>query len=105
MRLSRALVAVAVVTVATPALAAKRPLASGERIDLNRASVAELMRLPNVGRKKAEAIAARRSRSPFRRLEDVLAVKGVSPAWLQKQRPHLVVSATAPAAARPVASH
>ncbi len=44
---------------AAPALAAKKPLAGGERLDLNRASVAELMRLPGVGRKKAEAIARR----------------------------------------------
>lgn len=92
---ARLLVALLAVLTASPALAAKKPLASGERIDLNRASVVELMQLPGVGRKKAEAIAAQRGRAPFRRLEDVLAVKGVSPGWLEKQRAHLTVGAAA----------
>jgi competence protein ComEA len=87
----RLLLALLALLSAPPALAAKKPLGSGERLDLNRASVAELMRLPGVGRKKAEAIAAQRTRTPFRRLEDVLVVKGVSPGWLEKNRPHLVV--------------
>ena len=87
----RLFVALLALLSAAPALAAKKPLASGERLDLNRASVAELMRLPGVGRKKAEAIAAQRTRTPFRRLEDVLVVKGVSPGWLEKHRPRLVV--------------
>ena len=91
----RLLVALLALLSAAPALAAKRPLASGERLDLNRASVAELMRLPGVGRKRAEAIAAQRTRTPFRRLEDVLAVKGVSPGWLEKHRAHLTVGAAA----------
>ena len=78
---------------ATPALAAKKPLGSGERIDVARASVAELMRLPQVGRKKAEAIVAHRTRAPLHRLEDLLSVKGVSMGWLEKQRAHLSVGA------------
>lgn len=92
---ARLLLALLAVLAASPALAAKKPLAASERIDLNRASVVELMRLPGLGRKKAEAITALRSRAPFRRLEDVLAVKGVSPGWLDKQRSHLTVGAPA----------
>jgi competence protein ComEA len=95
---ARLAVAVVLLLAAAPALAAKKPLASGERIDLNRASVAQLMRLPGLGRAKAEAIAAQRARAPFRRLEDVLAVKGVSRSWLEKQRPHLALEAPARAA-------
>jgi competence protein ComEA len=99
----RHLLAVAALLAAFPALAAKKPLASGERVDLNRASVVELMRLPGVGRKKAEAIAARRGRTPFHRVDDVLAVKGISSGWLEKQRAHLSVgpAASAPVAAKP----
>ncbi len=93
---ARILIAVAAVIFAGPALAAKKPLASGERVDVARASVAELMRLPSVGRKKAEAIAAARARAPFHRLEDLLAVKGISPAWLDRNRPHLTVGSGAP---------
>ena len=103
----RALLAAAALLTATPALAAKKPLGSGERIDVARASVAELMRLPNVGRRKAEAIASARARKPFQRIEDLLAVKGVSSAWLQRNRAHLTVGAaparaTAPAGTAPL---
>ncbi len=99
---ARTLVALSALLAAAPALAAKKPLGTGERIDVNRASVVDLMRLPGVGRKKAEAIAAQRARTPYRRLEDLLAVKGVSPAWLEKQRPHLAVGPAAPVASAPV---
>ncbi len=102
---ARTLLAAVALLAAVPALAAKKPLAAGERLDVNRASVVELMRLPGVGRNKAEAIVAQRARAPFRRLEDLLAVKGVSPGWLEKQRAHLAIGpgAPAPAAARPPA--
>ncbi len=96
---ARLLAALLALLAAGPALAAKKPLAAGERIDVNRASVVELMRLQGVGRKKAEAIAAHRARAPYRRLEDLLSVKGISPGWLEKQRPHLAVGAASPAAA------
>ncbi|WP_242337797.1 MULTISPECIES: helix-hairpin-helix domain-containing protein [Anaeromyxobacter] len=86
-----AAVAAAVLLLAGPALAAKRALGPGERIDLNRASVAELMRLPGVGEKRAQAIVAQRARQPFRRPEDVLVVKGIGPAWLAKVKANVAV--------------
>jgi competence protein ComEA len=107
----RAVVAAAAVLAAGPAFAAKKPLAPGDRIDVNRAPVVELMRLPGVGRKKAEAIAALRAQAPFKALEDLLAVKGVSPKWLEKNRAHLTVLAAtaatpgAPPRVQPIPSH
>ncbi len=89
-------VAAAVLLLATPALAAKKALGPGERIDLNRASVAELMRLPGVGEKRAQAIVAQRARQPFRRLEDVLVVKGIGPAWLAKVKANVTAGAPSP---------
>jgi competence protein ComEA len=100
-----ALVAAALVLAAAPALAAKKPLAPGDRIDLNRATVVELMRLPGVGRKKAEAIVALRQRAPFKRLEDVLAVKGISPGWLERNRAHLTLVSAPAGRPAPMASH
>lgn len=82
-----------------PALAAKKPLGPAERIDLNRATAVELMRLPGVGEKRAQAIVAARARQPFRKVEDVLVVKGIGPAWLAKVRANLVVGTAAPAPA------
>jgi competence protein ComEA len=96
----RCLAAAAALVAAAPALAAKKGLPPGERVDLNRAPVVELMRIPGVGEKKAQAIVARRQRQPFRRAEDVLGVKGLGPAWFQKVKANLVVGA-APAPAAP----
>jgi len=98
---ARTIAALTLLLAASPTFAAKKPLAVGERIDVNRASVAELMRLPGVGRKKAEAIAAHRARAPYRRLEDLLSVKGVSPRWLEKHRSHLAAGPASPAASAP----
>ncbi len=72
-----ALLALLAALLPDPALA-KKGLAPGEQVDLNRASASELMRLPGVGRKRADAIVAARAQSPFRRPEDVLRVKGLS---------------------------
>jgi competence protein ComEA len=97
---ARVVAAAALLAAALPALAAKRPLGPGEVVDLNRASAAELQRLPGVGEKRAQAIVAARAKQPFRKVDDVLAVKGIGPAWLSKQRAHLAVSgAVAPPAA------
>ncbi len=88
----------AALLVATPALAAKKALAPGERVDLNRATVAELMRLPGLGERKAQAIVAHRQKSPFRRPDEVVKVKGLGPAWFQKVKANLVVGSPPPAA-------
>ena len=78
-----------------PALA-KKALAPGEQVDLNRASAAELMRLPGVGRKRADAIVAARAHHPFRRPEDVLRVKGLSRPWFERVKGHLAAGPPAP---------
>lgn len=83
------LVALLALLLPAPALAGKKPLGPGERLDLNRAGAAELMRLPGVGRKRADAIVTFRTRHPFRRPEDVLRVKGLSRSWFERVKGHL----------------
>jgi competence protein ComEA len=100
----KGLAAAAALGVALPALAGGKALPPGERLDLNRATVSELMRVPGIGKKKAEAIVALRQRQPFRRVEDVLAVKGLGPAWLARVKASLYVAPAAPPAGAPVAS-
>jgi competence protein ComEA len=97
--LVRSLVAAALLLAAVPALAAKRPLGPGERVDLNRAGVQELMRLPGVGEKRAHAIVAARGKQPFRKVEDVLVVKGIGPSWLAKVKANVAVGAAPPSPA------
>lgn len=97
--LARAVLAAALLVAAPAALAAKKGLPAGDRVDLNRATVAELMRLPGVGEKRAQAIVAHRARQPFRRAEDVLQVKGLGRAWFAKVKGNLAVGPAAPSKA------
>lgn len=60
------------------------------RIDPNEADRAAWIRLPGIGPRTAAAILDHRTtRGPFRRLEDLLAVRGIGPATLEKLRPWL----------------
>ena len=100
----RRIVLAALLVAATPAFAAKKSLPPGERVDLNRAPVTELMRLPGVGEKRAQAIVAARAKQPFRRPEDVIAVKGLGPKWFATVKNNVAVgpvAAAPPTAAAP----
>ncbi|MGB8931185.1 MAG: helix-hairpin-helix domain-containing protein [Anaeromyxobacteraceae bacterium] len=91
----RLLLAALLLAAALPAMAAKKPLGPNERIDLNRASAVELMRLPGVGQKRAQAILAARAKSPFRKADDVLTVKGLGPGWFARVKGNVTVGAPA----------
>ncbi|MGH7523117.1 MAG: ComEA family DNA-binding protein [Gemmatimonadales bacterium] len=66
--------------------------AQTEPIDLNRASVADLVTLPGIGPGKAGAIVAfRDSAGPFRQIEDLRRVPGISAALLKRLTGHVVV--------------
>ena len=66
-----------------------RPLAEGETLDPNRAPAVQLDRLPGVGPATAARIAAARDSAPFATPEDLLRVRGIGPATLEKMRPFL----------------
>ena len=59
---------------------------------------------PALAAKKAQALVARRQRSPFRKPEDVLQVKGFGPGWLQKAKGNITVAGAPTAGASAVAS-
>lgn len=60
------------------------------RIDLNRASWAELVQLPGVGPKLADRIIEdRKTKGPFRNLDDLGRVRGIGPALLERIGPYL----------------
>lgn len=65
---------------------------SAEVINIQTASVEELQRLPGIGPAKAEAIVAQRTRAPFRRIEDILRVRGIGRATFRRLRPYLTIS-------------
>ncbi len=66
---------------------------AGQKVDLNRATVAELESLWNVGPQKAQAIVQwRQAHGGFKRLEDFLNVPGIGPQTLARNRERLVVT-------------
>ncbi|MGH7549603.1 MAG: ComEA family DNA-binding protein [Gemmatimonadota bacterium] len=71
-------------------------------IDPNTADRAAWVRLPGIGPRTAAAILEHRAaRGPFRRSEDLLAVRGIGPVTLEKLRPWLRWPPGAAATGRP----
>ncbi len=72
---------------ATPQNAASPPV-----IDINRASAEDFARLPGVGPKLAQQIVAYRTRQgPFRRVEDLMVIKGIGSKKWHALRPFVCV--------------
>lgn len=69
------------------------PPASAAPVAVNSATSAQLQTLPSIGPKTAARIIAFRERNgPFSRLEDLLEVKGIGPATLEKIRPAVTLN-------------
>jgi competence protein ComEA len=82
---------------AAPARAARAPQ---RPVNLNTATVTELMQLPRIGQKTAERILAfRKQHGGFQRTEELMNVKGIGEKSFAKLKPFLALSA-APAAAK-----
>ncbi len=80
--------------------AKKQPLA--KPLDLNAATIEQLEQLPGIGPTTAKAIVRFRERSgPFRRVEDLLAIRGITKKRLEKLRPYVTVVASAPRPKKP----
>ncbi|MBS1910972.1 MAG: helix-hairpin-helix domain-containing protein [Bacteroidetes bacterium] len=60
-------------------------------IDVNHAPKLELMRLPGVGEKTAQAIIERRMHVPFRRPDDIMSIKGIGEKKFEKMKPFIVI--------------
>jgi competence protein ComEA len=88
--------ALAILAVAPADVAAATPQqaeSSGKPVDINRASVEELIGLPGIGEVTAKRIVEfREQHGPFKRVEDLLKVKGIGEKSFQKLRPSITVS-------------
>jgi competence protein ComEA len=78
-------------------------LTTDGKVILNRAGVDELRRIPGVGPKRAQAIVDLRTKlgGRFKRLTDLLRVKGIGPKSLKKMEAHLVLDDKADSRAQP----
>jgi competence protein ComEA len=67
-------------------------------LDLNTATAEQLQQLPGVGPATAKAIVRFREKSgPFRRVEDLLAIRGITKRRLEQLRPYVTVRKAPPA--------
>jgi competence ComEA-like helix-hairpin-helix protein len=80
------------------AWAQKKPPASP--IDPNTATVEQLEQLPGIGPSTAKAIIQFREKTRFERIEDLLAIHGISKRRLEKIRPYLRINPPAKAYSR-----
>ena len=103
-RLARVLVpvllAAGVALAAFPSLGDDHPALTGV-VNLNTATVEELQLLPGIGESRARAvIAMRKEKGGFKSVNDLLLVKGIGEAGLDRLRSHLTVSGRTTAKSR-----
>ena len=61
------------------------------RVNLNKATASELTLLPGVGPKRAQSIVQFRSKKKFKRLSDLMKIKGIGPKTFKQLRPFLTL--------------
>jgi len=104
LKVSRCLLAAVAFSIGShSAIAQKTP--PTQPVNINTATIAQLETLPGVGPNTAKSIVDFRNRSgPFQRIEDLLAIKGISKTKLEKLRPYVTVG-PAPPNRHPESSH
>ena len=77
---------------APPSPVPARPSEDESPIDLNRASATDLQKLPGIGPAIARRLVSHRAEhGPFRRIEDLTAVRGIGPKSLERIRSRVSV--------------
>ncbi len=60
-------------------------------VNLNTATAEQLMKLPGVGKKKAEDFIRARKIRPYRRVSDIMRIRGIGRKTYQRLKPYLRV--------------
>jgi len=77
-----------------PSTQPKKAAALKDAIDVNRAAIEELQKLPGIGPRLAQRILDERARAPFKSVEDLRRVSGIGPKTLEKLRPFVTIGAS-----------
>ena len=82
---------------ATPSLSAAQSTSTQEQqastaLDINSATSVQLESLPGIGPAKAAAIVSHRERRPFRRIEDIMRVRGIGRATFRNIKSQIRVA-------------
>jgi competence protein ComEA len=92
-RLNAAICALVVCVTLSVSSAESQKKPPSKPIDLNTATLDQLQQLPGIGPSTAKAIIQFREKSGlFKRVEDLLAIHGISKSRLEKLRPHVTVT-------------
>jgi competence protein ComEA len=78
-------------TTQPPRAVSNQEVRPGEVIDINRASLEELQRLPAIGPKLSQRIVDARQLRPFRTVDELRRVPGIGPKTMEKVRPFVIV--------------
>lgn len=93
--LSALVICGALLSISPAAVSAQSPEATPAKasINLNSATLDQLETLPGIGRKTAERIIEHRTKSgPFKRIEELMNVKGIGEKSFLKLKPMIVVT-------------
>jgi competence protein ComEA len=75
-------------------ISGKKDASPASPIDINRATVEELQRLPGIGPKRSQQIVEERERRPFRTVDDLRRIRGIGPKTWEKLRPLVTVGSS-----------
>jgi competence ComEA-like helix-hairpin-helix protein len=91
-----AFLGILLLAVGAPLVAQTKKAPPEKPLDLNTASVEELQAIPGVGPTIAKSIVRFREKSgPFKRVEDLLAIRGITKTKLEKMKPYVTVGTKA----------
>lgn len=84
-------VLLAILVLAFAFLLSQQLHAEQEPMDLNAASIEQLMKLPGIGKKRANDIARFRTQHGFKRIADLLRIRGIGYKTYRKIKPLVAV--------------